>query len=200
MHAIHRRPLPLLLASQLVAMAAFATPITFDLTRIAPDPYADNVASAVFDQHGIRLTVTADHRGANVDWDEDGLGVQLNAFESDELDGRGRDESLFFSFDRSLQLLAATFSRLDGDDGFRVIGAGQVLDGDLHASSSPFDFTSHSLVDEVFQFTVADRFDSYKVTSITIAAQVPSPGTLGLLALGIPALQLVRRRLPAPSR
>ncbi|MEO0424497.1 MAG: PEP-CTERM sorting domain-containing protein [Pseudomonadota bacterium] len=171
---------------------ASASPIVFDLTRSVSGN--DNVASVTLvDSSTLSVNIDAEPGIREVDWDEQGMGVQ-GLFEfDDQLDGFGRDESLIFSFSESVRLLSATFSRVGSNDDFRLItGGGVIVDGDP-GLQNPFDFISFDLVDSLFEFTVIGANDDYKISEIVVA-RIPEPGVLALFAVGLIGGLATRRR------
>lgn len=178
-------------AALLSAAPASAAPIFFDLTR-SIGPF-DNVPSLNFaDSSGLSLEITANPGDRQIDYDEDGIGVQ-GFLEDEQLDGFGADESLYFSFSQNVQLISATFSRVGSNDDFRLItGDGITIDGDPNVQN-PFDFLSLSLIDDWFEFTVAGTNDDYKLSQLVVA-RVSEPGVLALLAVGFAGALASRRR------
>lgn len=169
----------------------FALPVTFDLT----------VSNTAFTYSAIptNLTVGASFEGGNsaeVTWTTSGLGVLASADgdTTKTLDGDALD-ALEFYFDRSVQLLMATFSWVNSQDHFSLL-----VDGLEAFEKRPvlesFDFSQLGLFGDHFTFSAADGDDSFRISSITVnaPAPVPEPSTWLLLSVGIGGLAFGRRR------
>ncbi|MGI9293177.1 MAG: PEP-CTERM sorting domain-containing protein [Pseudomonadales bacterium] len=180
----------------LAATSASALPITFDFSGSGHRLLG---YSQTFSQNGLGLTATA-QGGGRLSQTYSGLGVGgSHHFDSLQLDGSIRDESILFRFSRSVRLLGFTLTRvgyydeatLSVDDvpklSFNIPG-GKLFDNDTATVNT-------GLYGTDFQFGVTDWNDDYFINSLTVhATDVPEPGTIALFAVGLVGLGFARKR------
>ncbi|MDY7020278.1 MAG: PEP-CTERM sorting domain-containing protein [Cyanobacteriota bacterium] len=129
-----------------------------------------------------------------------GLAVTTGGGERNQIDGRNENdntpdfETLKFTFDQVVTLTSASFSNVQNNDGFRLLVDGidlTSLNSGLN-QNNPFDFTGFDIADrtgKMFEFTVAQPNDDYRLASLTVEP-VPEPLTIlgSLSALGMGAV------------
>ena len=179
-------------------LSTSAQAITFDLTE--PDPFSLAVSFVVDDTtNAYSLTATG--------WSTDGqelvirsslgMGVVSYLLDDPEVDGFGPDETLRLDLGLDeLVLTSATFTSVGSDDDFRlyVNGILQIPSADI-PNNGIYVFNP-ALLGSVFAFTVAGSNDDYKLSSVTFS-EVPEPGTLALLGMGLAGFAVRRKRSAA---
>jgi hypothetical protein len=130
-----------------------------------------------------------------------GLGVSSYLLEvNTQIDGTGRDDVLWLTFQKPVTLVSATFSGVGLRDDFVLLGSNfKELWSDRIRGSNPYDFTKElsltQLTGTFFAFTVKDTHDDYFLRKITFETQtVPVPAPAVLLFSGLVGLVLIRRR------
>lgn len=139
------------------------------------------------------LTVTGSEAdiSRNVRRRSDGLGIVGFDGSNGQVDGIGEAfETLLLNFDQRVNILSASFSRLQNNDGFALL-----VDGEQLVSlnrrlndNNPFSFASFSVEDTIgsnFGFTVAQTNDDYRLQSITVETVPETTPIMPLLALGL---------------
>jgi hypothetical protein len=150
-----------------------------------------------FSVDGVNFYATASS-GNSTSWvyqSREGLGVSSTLFEAiKQIDGTGRDDMLWLTFETPVTLLSATFSRAGLNDNFVLLGEGFTpLLGAKIPDNNEYDFTGFSFTGTFFAFTVKERNDDYFLKQITFQP-VPIPGTAVMLVSGMVGLMLIRRR------
>ena len=99
---------------------------------------------------------------------------------------------MLLNFDQTVRIVSASFSRVQGNDGFRLLVDGNTLvttQRRRELSNNTFDFSSFSAGERTgseFTFTVSQRNDDYRLRSVTVATDIPeSTSVLSLLAVGL---------------
>lgn len=179
-----------------VSESVQAAAITFDLRGSNETAPSISYSSA----EGLNLTVTAfdDGQAAAVrrrdgNSNSGGLGVVGQTGPDAQVDGRGgSSEILRLSFDSVVQMLSATFGSAGGNDQFTLIvdGVEAITQGDPDGTA-PFGI---DVVGQVFDFTVGESNDDYRLQSVEVEA-VPEPLTLlGTAAATGIGIMLKRKR------
>lgn len=121
----------------------------------------------------------------------DGLGViGENDNQPGQVDGRnGLNEALVLNFEQPVTIDSAAFSRLQPNDGFRLVVDGNRLVNKRNNLDNPFNFSDFPVSDRTgsrFRFTVSQNNDDYRLQSIVISTSVPETSAiLPLLSLGL---------------
>lgn len=197
------------------ANQAQAASLTYDFTGSPP---AVRASSLDFTEGGITVTATGSVTGLRTDrnYPRDvvqtsgglglffgcGLRTPLRLCEKPEVDGSIRAETLLLSFDSSVRVHSAMFSRVGFDDEFTLLVDGdELVSADIPRGNgddtdigifkfTEFDPEARTAVG--FGFTVTDLNDDYMLRKIRIET-VPEPAlVLGLLvasALGVSGLR-----------
>lgn len=194
--------------------AGSAQAITFSFPSGGLVGNAPGVSSINFSQGGIGLTATAvdeNNASRNVIQNNQGLGVYTSGADSVQVDANGLDETLRLTFDQTVKIISATFSRVGsaapivgGNDFYTLfsdagaiatsqdIPGGNVLDTD----TGTVNFAAFlNTTGTVFSFTVPGgsglNTSDYQLNSVDVEA-IPTPALLpGLLGFGF---SLVRKR------
>lgn len=149
------------------------------------------------------LTVTAVESGdaprrRDVRRRPNGLGVIGDDLPG-QVDGRNNNfESLRLRFDEEVTLESATFSRVENNDGFRLIVNGNRLVNLTNNldDNNPFDFSGFSVSERTsdrFRFSVTGQNDDYRLQSVTVSTPVPETSAI-LPLLGLGLIGLLRYR------
>ncbi|WP_414621435.1 PEP-CTERM sorting domain-containing protein [Calothrix sp. CCY 0018] len=156
-----------------------------------------------FNQSKNGLNVTATGKVANgtsrdVFQDEDGFGVFRGVGENPQIDGVGvnKRETLNLRFNKLVNLLSATFAKVDSDDEFKLfVDETQLVSDTQIPNSGTFDFTSFNATGTVLGFTVGDSDDDYFLKSVEVK-EVPEPTTIlgSLLVSGFGAMFYKKRK------
>jgi hypothetical protein len=145
-------------------------------------------SSLSFTEGKIDLTVTgSDTNGSrDVIQNSHGLGVKGGSLDFSEVDGLGLNETLLLAFDKTVNLMSATFSAVDGSDEFTLFVDGDLLVSSNIPNNNTFSFTNFAPDNQgsQFAFSVNDFNDDYYLKNIEVES-VPEPASvLSLLALG----------------
>jgi hypothetical protein len=166
-------------------------------------PYYSQQSSLNFREDGIDLTATGITSNGSREIVQNfyGLGVKGGFLDSYQVDGLGLNETLLLSFHRTVSLISATFSAVDGNDEFRLFVDGDLLVSADIPNNNIFNFTSFAPDNKgsQFGFSVTDFNDDYYLKNIEVEA-VPEPASiLGLLALGAFGASSTLKRKKAAS-
>ncbi|MEL7039055.1 MAG: PEP-CTERM sorting domain-containing protein [Cyanobacteria bacterium J06592_8] len=176
-----------------------AQAITFDFT--GPRDTFPSISDTV---DGISLTGIGFGPGRTNNVTQNRQGIGVDGGRNNQIDGGRRNENdnfdvLQLTFDQRVTLTSAIFGQVnlgnDTNDGFQLLVDGTELttENPLAASGQvPFDFTSFDLAartGKVFEFTVPNSNDGYRLASLTVEP-VPEPLTIlgSLSALGMGAV------------
>lgn len=183
-----------------LSSVAFAMPVTFNF---ALDKLLFLGEPMVFNEGGLELTVSANP--GVVQQSLSGLGVKSDSMDSGQIDGRGPDEILSFSFGFDIELLGVWFSRVGyNDDGVLYVDGVVRESGSLPGAAALdlgtgfFDASASNLVGSTFGFGVLRGNDDYSIAAIIVQEiqDVPLPATVTLLCLGLAVLGWsLRKRL-----
>ena len=177
-----------------------AATFTYNLGGTNADQRAFTFSPVGFTEPELRVTAVESSNGRrDVRRRPNGLGVVGDALFG-QVDGRNNNfESLRLRFAEAVTLESATFSRLQNDDGFRLIVDGNRLVNltDNLDDNNPFDFSGFSVSERTsdrFRFTVTGANDDYRLQSITVSTPVPETSAiLPLLGLGLMGLLRYRK-------
>lgn len=175
-----------------------ATPITFDFTS-SSESYSSQLTYS-FGTLDLNVWSTAEGLSAAIlHQDSDGLGVFFAGDNSKQLENSGPDESLIFSFNQTVRLLAAGFGLVGSSDDYllNIDNTDQVI-GNISSSATSsvgnyayLGYEQQWLTGNLFLFQPLAGTDYFKIADITIAS-VPEPSTSMLLLLGMSLFMLVR--------
>ena len=131
-----------------------------------------------------------------------GLGVKRGSKDSPQIDGKGLDETLRLTFERTVRLVSATFSAVgQNDDAVVTLGGNQLYTGNIPNTRWGFGKLSFATtsIGTVADFSILGKNDDYFLKKIEVES-VPEPlSILGTgLALGAGAL-FERKRLKSQS-
>lgn len=196
------------IAATALASAADAATVSFDLTG----GKGTGKLAHTFTSGGLGLTVSALRCTTTCaavkaqDW-APGFGILAGSGDSHQVDGKGADEYLVFSFDRDVTLGKLSFSYADTGDRFALLhrdGAATVSDGSFAINLLGGRLGDYALangpISSVFAVGAVGTNDAFKFRGLTVSfaepqpAPVPLPAAGFLLLAGLGALAAVRRR------
>lgn len=175
-----------------------AATLTYDLGGSNSDQAS--FIYAPFDINDPILTVTGSEAGIsrNVRRRNDGLGVDGIDDQNNtgagrgQIDGRGGTfEELVLNFSQRVNILSASFLRVQNNDGFTLlVDETEVVSiNDGLNNNNPYSFSSlppKNTTGSNFVFTVSQEDDDYRLASVTVQTEIPeSTPTLSLLAVGL---------------
>ncbi|MGI0494882.1 PTPA-CTERM sorting domain-containing protein [Alkalinema pantanalense CENA528] len=148
-------------------------------------------------------SVTAN--SGSVVWRPNGLGIWQGGLDSLQVDGLGINEVLNFTFNQTVKIISATFSRVgvnvpfidpNGKDDFRLLVDGtEVLAADipggnlLDLGTGTYSFSPSIAQGSTFGLGVINRGDDYLLTNLTVET-IPTPAMLpGLIGMGVVVLR-----------
>ncbi len=180
-----------------LAGAANAGIIDFDFTG-----GSGQAAFYDFTVDGITTTATATYNGfsnsADVTRSGSGIGVNNSWLDSDQIDGSGREDYLTLSFSNEVELLGFTFGHSDWNDEFDLYVDGSAAGYNFDTDDGLAAFSPSTFLGSAFTVRANGGNDNFVISSMRISvADVPEPGTLALLGLGLAGLGLSRRRQQA---
>lgn len=183
-------------ASLVFATSASAAIVSYDLSGDGR-----NIGSPeTFESDGLEMTARSQterfgrwRSGGTLYQTSRGLGVYSGGFDSTQIDGRGRDEAILFSFDSAVELVGALFGSLNSNDDFNLAvynnGWTTVRDDERSLGGT--------YVGTAFRFW-ADFFDDdFYVKGLSFddsPKAVPEPAALVLMGLGLVAVGISRRQ------
>ena len=159
-------------------------------------------------QDDLELTATGKTRDGNnrdVFQGSNGFGVNRGEGERKEIDGTalGKKETLNLGFNKLVNLISATFTKVDTNDDFKLFVDGS----ELVAAAIPggnatdtgigtFDFTSYNATGTVLGFTVGDDDNNEYFLKAVEVQEVPEPTTIlgSLLVSGFGAMFYRKRK------
>ncbi len=185
------------------ASAASASSLSFDFSGSGGQN-----GSFKLNQDDLEVTATGKTRDGNnrdVFQGSNGFGVTRGEGERKEIDGTalGKKETLNLGFNKLVNLISATFTKVDTNDDFKLF-----VDGtELVAAAIPggnvtdtgigtFDFTSYKATGTVLGFTVGDdNNNEYFLKAVEVQA-VPEPTTIlgSFLVSGLGAMFYKKRK------
>lgn len=227
--------------ASMMGTALAATYTTFDLT--SGNGVNNGDGTYTFNVGGISLTTSAGlfddgpnsvampgANNASVVQTSVGLGVTSDGDTSTDIDGRGQNDVLIFTFDRLVKIEGVWFSNFDLDDDvdffFEVggqlvrhssylINVGVDLEGllDLSLFLGLFPiFDQNLLIGTMFGFGADDDgilgllVDSFKIKKIKVSdmstppSEIPVPAALPLFLAGLAGFRFAMRRKPAGAQ
>ncbi|NJM21014.1 MAG: PEP-CTERM sorting domain-containing protein [Richelia sp. RM2_1_2] len=187
--------------------AALAASITFDFSG-SPSQQAP---SFTLNQNNLEVTATGITRNGeirNVFQGENGFGVTSGEGERNEIDGDalGKKETLNLGFNKLVNLISATFTKVDTNDDFKLFVDGNELvaaaipgGNAIDTGIGSFDFTSFNAKGTVLGFTVGDDTGNeyfLKAVEVKEVKEVPEPTTIlgSLLVSGFGAMFYKKRK------
>ena len=216
--ALMRKLLGIAVATCFLSAPAFAVPITFEFGAEGTGSIRSFCCTNDYDRYqatvdGVRLiargyeNVDLDPVGSYVGnefWDREqvtrdtsgfyqGLGVNSDDGDSNQLNGGNQDEAIRFSLSVSGVLTQIVFNNWGRYDAFdlSVDGYGRLNNNDPAGGiwNGFLSFNSR------FAIGADSRYERFRIRSITVdVVSVPAPGTLALFGIGLLGLAATRRR------
>lgn len=148
-------------------------------------------------------SVTAN--SGSVVWRPNGLGIWQGGLDSLQVDGLDTNEILNLTFNQTVRIISATFSRVginvpildrNGNDDFRLlVDEVEVLAADIPGGNlfdldtGTYTFSPLIAQGSTLGFGVINRGDDYLLTNLTVET-IPTPAMLpGLIGMGVVALR-----------
>ena len=155
---------------------------------------------APFDINDPILTITGSEAGVprNVRRRNDGVGVDGVDDQGTGRPGRGQIdglegtfEALTLNFSQRVNIISASFLRVQNNDGFTLLvdGTEVVSINDGLNNNNPYSFSSlprENTTGSNFVFTVSENNDDYRLASVTVETEIPeSTPIFSLLTVGV---------------
>jgi MYXO-CTERM domain-containing protein len=170
--------------------------VAITATATAHDKSSDQHELAYVGQYGSGLGVSNSTYYVNTQW-----GPRQRTYDgSHQIDGQGKDDTLWLSFDQGFEVLGAWFSYADWNDDVQVIDEDRNVLGSFGLtpwfSYDYLDLSGLNFIGTKIGFSALDNNDNFKLKGIKGhgAQAVPTPSAAAAGLLGLAALTARRRR------
>lgn len=146
------------------------------------------------------VTATATYNGfsnsADVQQHSNGIGVRNSNADSSQIDGSGRNDFLHLTFGTPVNILMVAFGSDSNNDEVDIYlgGSGPAVANNVETNQGFFNIGPYNT--NMISFRANQNNDNFVLKRLKIStedAQVPEPGLLGLLSLGLLGLGLSTR-------